>query len=256
MLRRYIPLWVTSLITVFLVGHLFISPARVGNKEIQAKEIVEQRVISPGERTVLTLNTTGLAEVVIFEESDDGSSLEALKAGQTPRTAKVFSNVRALAYPLASQTGATFQVQIRPQAPGEMTLSYTVGTSEQAMNQLRKGQNLVRNEGIIRSKGSYFIPVYQLVPGTIIKIGIREGTGTMALLKTMDYLAVKNNETTLASLCAPDSCLQANGKETLEVKVDDYDDRYLVIQTGEGSLEFSFQVIATPEVLNYIVSCG
>jgi hypothetical protein len=45
----------------------------------------------------------------------------------------------------------------------------------------------------------------------------------------------------------------STGRTVLELSVADYDDRYLVAE-GDG-LVVTYQVVATPEVLNYISSC-
>lgn len=260
MIRRYIPLLFAFVVCALLLSQLTTVRTSETAKKIEASSssanVVERQAIDPGGRTVMSVATTGLVEVVIFEEGDDGAQMEAFKAGQTPRTAKVFSNVKALSYPLSSATGANFHVRIHHQAPGETTVKYTPGTSEEAMGQLRKGQNLVRNQGTIRSDSLYFTPVYQLVPGTIVKLELKEGMGRVALLKTLDYLAAKKGEVKLTDLCAANPCATARGKATVEMKLDDFDDRYIVAQSEGGPIEFSYMVLATSEVLNYIATCG
>jgi hypothetical protein len=266
MVLRLFPLLLAVVVSAFLLAQLAVAP--VGDQEpamaqtpaasapVMTEDMVESRTIAPGERTVLMLQTTGVVDVVIFEETE-AAEFEAFQAGQVPRTAKVFTGVKALAYPLASQTGATFHVRVHHSVPGATTLHYEVGTSEEAMNQLRKGENLLRNRGTIVAEGLYLMPLYQLVPGTIVKVEPKAGQGTIALLKTRDYLTVKRGEKMLADLCADNPCVSAGGEQNnLEFYLDDYDDRYLAVQTETESLEFSYTVLATPEVLNYIVSCG
>lgn len=266
MVLRLLPLFLAIVVSAFLVGQLAVAPAGdevptmeptpAANGPVMTEDIVESRTVAAGERTVLMLTTTGVVDVVILEETEP-AEFEAFQAGQVPRTAKVFTNVRELAYPLASQTGANFHVRVHHRVPGVTALHYEVGTSEAAMNQLRKGENLIRNRGTLVAEGLYLMPIYQLVPGTIIKVEPKAGQGTIALLKTMDYLAVKRGEKTLGDLCADNPCVHASGEQNnLEFYLDDYDDRYLAVQTESDSLEFAYTVLATPEVLNYIVSCG
>lgn len=263
MVLRLLPLLLAIVVSAFLVAQLAVAPTGgeaptteqtpAISAPVMTEDIVESRVIAPGERTVLMIGTTGVVDVVIWEETEP-AEFTAFQAGETPRTAKVFMGVKELAYPLASQTGATFHVRVHHQVPGATTLHYEVGTSEAAMNQLRKGENLIRNRGTLVAEGLYLMPIYQLVPGTIVKVEPKAGQGTIALLKTLDYLAVKRGEKVLGDLCADNPCVNADNK--LEVYLDDYDDRYLVVQSETESLEFSYTVLATPEVLNYIVSCG
>lgn len=263
MVLRLLPLLLAIVVSAFLVAQMAVAP--IGGETptteqtpaisapVMTEDIVESRAIAPGERTVLTVRTTGVVDVVIWEETEL-AEYTAFQAGEVPRTARMFTGVKELAYPLASQTGATFHVRIHHQVPGVTTLHYEVGTSEEAMNQLRKGENLIRNHGTLVAEGLYLMPIYQLVPGTIVKVEPKAGQGTIALLKTLDYLAVKRGEKVLEDVCADNPCVSANNK--LEFYLDDYDDRYLVVKSETESLEFSYTVLATPEVLNYIVSCG
>lgn len=220
-------------------------------------EIVQKRTIAPGERTVLTVKTSGVVEVVIFEHTGEPELLGTFQAGRVPRTAKVFTNIKELAYPLASDVGADFYVRVRPLAAGRTTLHYEPGTISRAMAQLRGGSNLTRNRGTawVRS-GLHQMPVYQLVPGTVIRVEILTGQGTVALLKTRDYLAVRDGKVAVVSRCAAASCVRsATGGKVLELSLHDYDDRYLVAVAEGAPLTFSYQVIATPEVVDYITSC-
>lgn len=264
-MRGYLPLVYAVLVSAFLLGSLLTgipgreasAPPPVGVPSSEA-EIVQTRAIAPGERTVLTVRTTGVAEVVIFEEdAHDPSLLEEFRAGRVPRTARVFSNMKEVAYPLASQTGSTFHVRVRHLVQGDAVLEYSPGLDEQAMTQLRRGSPLVRNRGTVLVRGDlHHMPVYQLVPGTIIKVEIKAGRGTVALLKTRDYLAVRDGKATLASRCAPASCLRSAEGAVLELRVDDYDDLYLTAASDGDRVEFAYQIIATPEVLNYISTCS
>lgn len=223
--------------------------------KVITETMIEERSVGPQERTVFKLTTTGLMEVVVFAETDD-ADLNAFKSGATPRTAKVFTNIRELVYPLASQEGTTVYVRVHPLVAGETSLQYEAGTIEEAMARLRNGQNLVRNQGVIEVSDLHLMPIYQLVPGTIIKVTRQAGQGRVALLRTLDYLAVKKGEVALASLCTTNPCLDDTGQQSLEVYLDDYEDRYLVVQAESGAIRVSYAVIATPEVLNYAVSCN
>lgn len=219
--------------------------------------IVQQRTIPPGGRTVLTVKTSGLAEVVIFEHTGDGALLREFHAGATPRTARVFTNIRELVFPLASESGADFYIRVRPLIAGDTTLHYSSGTIAQAMSRLRHGRNLARNRGIVVvHRGLHQMPVYQLVPETVIRLEILGGSGTVALLRTRDYLAVRAGTSALARRCSAGSCLrsQTDGK-VLGLRLEDYDDRYLVAASDGAPLTFSYQVVATPDSLNYITTC-
>ena len=220
-------------------------------------DIVQKRTIAPGERTILTVRTSGVVEVVIFEHTGEPDLLQTFRSGQVPRTAKVFTNIKKLAYPLASEAGADFYVRVRPLTVGETTVYYESGTIAQAMARLRSGNDLVRNRGTVWVRdGLHQMPVYQLVPGTMIRVEILAGRGTVALLKTQDYLAVRDGRTTLVSRCVAGSCVRSEtGGTALALPLDDYDDRYLMAVPEGASLEFSYQVIATPKVLNYITTC-
>jgi len=251
---RYRPLALVLAGSGFVIAQLITASASPG-----VGDIVQKRTIAPGERTVLTVNTSGVVEVVIFEHSrtDEPDLLRTFHAGQVPRTAKVFTNIRDLAYPLASDVGADFYIRVRPLLAGETTLHYEPGTIAQAMTRLRGGNSLVRNRGTVLVRGGlHQMPVYQLVPGTVIRVEILTGRGTVALLKTRDYLAISKGQTTLVSRCAVGSCVRSeSGRLVLNLAIDDYDDRYLMAIPEGAPLTFSYQVIATPEVVNYITSC-
>jgi len=258
--RRYFPLLFSLVVCAFLLSQVAMGPT--GEAVTQAdvsstgEDILETKVIAPGERTMMTVRTTGLVEVTIVDESTaDAIEIQALAAGETPRSAKVFAHVKTLSYPLSSQTGATFHIRVRHQTPGETTVAYTPGTSEEAMAQLRKGENLMRNQGMLQVEGLYTMPVYQLVPETIVKLEIQKGKGMVVLLKTMDYLGVKAGEVTLNDLCGTNPCATESNK-VVEIKLNDYEDRYLAVLSEGKPIEFTYGVIATPDVLNYIVSCG
>ncbi len=260
MVRRYFPLVFSLVVCAFLLSQVTMSPT--GEAITQAdvsstgEDILETKVIAPGERTMMTVRTTGLVEVTIVDGSTaDAIEIQALGVGETPRSAKVFANVKMLSYPLSSQTGATFYVRIRHQIPGETTVEYTPGTSEEAMNHLRKGENLIRNQGVLQVQGLYTMPVYQLVPETLVKLAIQKGKGMVVLLNTMDYLGVKAGEVALSDLCGVNPCA-TDGNKTVEFKLSDYEDRYIAVLSEGKPLEFTYGVIATPGVLNYIVSCG
>lgn len=264
-MRPHLPLAFAVLVNAFLLTQLPAAapPDSAGairsapNAPAAGGDIVQTRSIAAGERTILTVRTSGIVEVVIYEHMGDAALLAEFQAGRTPRTARVFTDIKEVAYPLASQAGSDFHVRVHHRVPGDTVLHYEVGTIEQAMTRLRKGSNLVRNRGAVRvDRGLHQMAVYQLVPGTIIKIELVAGRGTVGLLKTLDYLAVRDGKATLASRCVPRSCLGSDGgRNVLEFAVDDYDDRYLVA-TSEGEMvEFTYQVIATPEVLNYIATC-
>lgn len=212
--------------------------------------------IAKDERTVMEISTTGLVEVVIMEDLGDETELQTFQAGEIPRSAKVFPNARWLKYPLFSSTGSTYYVRIRERKPGETSISYHVGTIPEALDRLIQGENLVRNEGILVTSVPYFQPVYQLVPGTIVNLEIRQGKGRVALLKTFDYLAVKNGEAKLQDLCSANPCATDSGQANIQVRLDEYEDLYIVAQPEGGELEFSYSVIATPEILNYTTTCS
>ncbi len=113
----------------------------------------------------------------------------------------------------------------------------------------------MRNQGTVRVEGGQlWMPVYQLVPGTILRVELRSGKGTVALLKTRDFLEVRDGRASLQSRCMPHQCLvSSSDRMVLELRLADYEDRYLVAE-GED-LVFSYEVIATPEVLNHIATC-
>jgi hypothetical protein len=260
MIRRYFPLLFSLVVCAFLLSQVAINPTGEAGTQADVsstgEDILETKVIAPGERTMMTVRTTGLVEVTIVDESTaDAIEIQALAAGETPRSAKVFAHVKTLSYPLSSQTGATFHIRIRHQTPGETTVAYTPGTSEEAMAHLRKGENLMRNQGTLQVEGFYTMPVYQLVPETIVKLEIQKGKGMVVLLKTLDYLSVKAGEVTLNDLCGANPCA-TDSNRSVEFKINDYEDRYLVMLSEDKPLEFTYGVIATPDVLNYIVSCG
>jgi len=260
MIRRYFPLWFSVVVCAFFLSQLAMSPTGEATRTINAsstsEDILETKVVAPGERTLMTVRTTGLVEVTIVDESIiQANEIPMLATGETPRGAKVFANVKTLTYPLASQTGTTFHVRIRHHTAGETTIAYAPGTSEEAMAHLRKGENLMRNQGMLQVEGLYTMPVYQLVPETIVKLEIQKGKGTVALLKTLDYLSVKAGEAKLSDLCGANPCA-TDSNTVVEMKLDDYEDRYIVALSEGESLEFTYGVIATPDVLNYIVSCG
>jgi hypothetical protein len=95
MVRRYIPLWFALAVCAFLLWQMPAVPKTEAAKTIPAAapnspDVVETQQIAPGGRTMMFINTTGLVEVVIFEESEEAQLVE-FKAGKIPRTAKVFT---------------------------------------------------------------------------------------------------------------------------------------------------------------------
>jgi hypothetical protein len=219
------------------------------------EDVVHPRPVKAGERTVLEVSTTGLVEVVVYEHTGDRQELEEFQAGRVPRTAKVFPQVREVSYPLSSVTDTQFYVRVRHLQPGETRVRYVPGTVDEAMARLRKGENLVRNRGVVVvDRGRLTMPVYQLVPGTVVRVEVQSGRGVVGLLKTRDYLDVRDGRATVASRCTPQTCVEASsGRAVVELAVADYEDRYLVAEGQE--LVFTYRVVATPEVLNYISSC-
>jgi len=257
--------WPAVLLALLLNGFLALqmllaqeegrSPENPARPLVLREDTVLKRVVRPGERTVVDVRTAGLVEVVIYEHLGNSEELAQFRAGQIPRTAKVFTHVKELHYPLASDSGSEFHLRIRHLLPGETSLRYEPGTIEEAMARLRRGQHLVRNQGAVQVRGGrLLLPVYQLVPGTLLRIEVRSGKGTVGVLRTRDYLEVRDGRASLQSRCRPDTCLEtSSGRGVVEVHLADYEDRYLVAE-GED-LVFSYQVIATPEVLNYIATC-
>lgn len=228
--------------------------AQVGESTQVRQDAVLSRKVGAGERVVLTVSTTSLADISIYEITGEREEEELFRAGGTPRTAKVFTSVVQVSYPLASLSGTEFLVRIQHRKPGIATVSYQPGTQDEAMSRLRRGQNLERNRGTAHvQQGFYSMPLYQLVPGTVVELEVEEGHGPVALFKVKDYLEVREERASLASRCRPDRCVDvASGRRRLELFVQDYDDLYLV---ATGPVRFRYRVVATPEVLNYISSC-
>lgn len=220
---------------------------------VTSDRVLTQRV-PPGARVVLEVRTTGLVDVAVYESTGNTQELQLFQEGGLPRTAKEFASVRQIQYPLASLSGTDFLVRVRYRQPGVTTVLFRPGTQDEAMGRLRRGENLVRNGATVDVReGLYTMPVYQLVPGTVVHVEVEEGTGSVALLKVRDYLDVREGRVSLASLCSPARCVgTASGRNQLELHVSDYDDLYLV---ATGPVRFRYQVVATPEVLNYISSC-
>ncbi len=241
----------------FLVGQMLLvrgSAVPVSAVEVREEETVLRRSVRAGERTVMEVSTTGLVEVVIYEHQGNSGELAEFQAGRVPRTAKVFSNLQELSYPLSSVSGSEFFVRIRHVRAGQTRVRYVTGTIDEAMGQLRKGKELVRNRGTVRVDGRQFMALYQLVPGTVVQVEVQGGRGVVGVLKTRDYLDVRDGRAALVSRCRPAECMEtSSGRTSLELAVQDYDDRYLVVE-GEG-LVVTYRVVATPEVLNYISSC-
>ncbi|MFN3284935.1 MAG: hypothetical protein ACK45F_01475 [bacterium] len=259
-LRSVVAALVALLFNGFLVGQMLATrgAALVSSREdvtVIREDAVQQRSVQAGERTVLEVSTTGLVEVVVYEHTGEEGELAQFQAGGVPRTAKVFSRVQEVSYPLSSVTEARFYVRVRHLEAGQTQVRYVPGTVDEAMGRLRKGEDLVRNGGTVRVGGEMLaMAVYQLVPGTVVRVEVRSGKGLVGLLKTRDYLDVREGRASLASRCTPATCVDASsGRTVLEVPISDYDDRYLVAE-GPG-LVFTYQVVATPEVLNYISSC-
>jgi hypothetical protein len=260
-MSRWTALLVAVAVNGFLVGQMLLgrtaarAPGAQDPPVVVREDAVLRRVVQAGERTVLEVSTTGLVEVVLYEHTGDAEELSQFRAGGVPRTAKVFTHVRELSYPLSSVSGSEFHVRVRHLEPGQTRLGYRPGTVDEAMGRLRKGQNLVRNSGtVVATRARVEMPIYQLVPGTVVRVEVRSGRGVVGLLKTRDYLDVRAGRAALGARCTPATCLDASsGRTGLELPVSDYEDRYLVAE-GSG-LVFTYQVVATPEVLNYISSC-
>ena len=217
-------------------------------------DAVLTRRVAAGGRVVLEVQTTGLVDVVIYEPTGDTQELQLFREGGVPRTAKEFSSVLRVQYPLASLSGTDFLVRVRHRQPGVTTVRFHPGTQDEAMGRLRRGENLVRNGGTVDVReGLYSMPIYQLVPGTLVRVEVEQGTGSVALLKFRDYREVREGRVSLGSLCSPARCVGAgSGRNQLKFYVSDYDDLYVV---ATGPVRFRYEVVATPEVLNYISSC-
>jgi hypothetical protein len=217
-------------------------------------DAVLARSVRAGERVVLAVRTTGLVDVTVYESTGDAAELQLFRGGGTPRTAKQFHSVLEVSYPLASLSGTDFWVRVQHRRPGRTSVFYRAGTQDEAMGRLRRGENLERNSGVVEAgEGLYSMPLYQLVPGTVVHLEVEAGTGTVGLLKVREFLEVKEGRASLGSRCSPARCVgTGSGRERLELYVSDYDDLYLVAQ---GPVRFRYRVVATPEVLNYISSC-
>jgi hypothetical protein len=217
-------------------------------------DAVLARSVRAGERVVLAVRTTGLVDVTVYESTGDAAELQLFRGGGTPRTAKQFHSVLEVSYPLASLSGTDFWVRVQHRRPGRTSVFYRPGTQDEAMGRLRRGENLERNSGVVEAgEGLYSMPLYQLVPGTVVHLEVEAGTGTVGLLKVREFLEVKEGRASLGSRCSPARCVGVgSGRERLELYVSDYDDLYVV---AEGPVRFRYRVVATPEVLNYISSC-
>jgi hypothetical protein len=217
-------------------------------------DAVLARSVRAGERVVLAVRTTGLVDVTVYESTGDAAELQLFRGGGTPRTAKQFHSVLEVSYPLASLSGTDFWVRVQHRRPGRTSVFYRPGTQDEAMGRLRRGENLERNSGVVEAgEGLYSMPLYQLVPGTVVHLEVEAGTGTVGLLKVREFLEVKEGRASLGSRCSPARCVGVgSGRERLELYVSDYDDLYVV---AEGRVRFRYRVVATPEVLNYISSC-
>jgi len=228
--------------------------ARPGEELSLTADAVLARSVRAGERVVLALRTTGLVDVTVYESTGDAAELQLFRGGGTPRTAKQFHSVLEVSYPLASLSGTDFWVRVQHRRPGRTSVFYRPGTQDEAMGRLRRGENLERNSGVVEAgEGLYSMPLYQLVPGTVVHLEVEAGTGTVGLLKVREFLEVKEGRASLGSRCSPARCVGVgSGRERLELYVSDYDDLYVV---AEGPVRFRYRVVATPEVLNYISSC-
>lgn len=259
-MRGLLPVFVVALLQGLLVWQLDTAPPSAGGVRAPerltlATDAVLTRKVGPGERVVLSLRTTGAADVAVYESTGDRAEEQLFRQGGAPRTAKVFSSVVQLNYPLASLSGTEFLIRVHHRRPGAATVSFQPGTQDEAMGRLRRGENLERNGGTVEvtREEVYSTPLYQLVPGTVVQIEVEAGAGPVALLKVRDYLDVREGRATLASRCAPARCVDsASGRARLDLYVTDYDDLYVV---AAGPVRFRYRVVATPEVLNYISSC-
>ena len=256
---RLVPLFLVGVLQGLLVLQLgYSTPMRSTGgpaEELGLRgDAVLTRSVRAGERVVLAVRTTGLVDVTVYESTGDTREVQAFRGGATPRTAKQFHSVLEVSYPLASLSGTDFWVRVQHRRPGRTSVFYRPGTQDEAMGRLRRGENLERNSGMVEAgEGLYSMPLYQLVPGTVVHLELEAGTGTVALLKVREFLEVKEGRASLGSRCSPARCVGAgSGRERLELYVSDYDDLYVVAQ---GPVRFRYRVVATPEVLNYISSC-
>jgi len=256
---RLVPLFLVGVLQGLLVLQLgYSTPMRSTGGPTEelglTGDAVLSRSVRAGERVVLAVRTTGLVDVTVYESTGDAREVQAFRGGATPRTAKQFHSVLEVSYPLASLSGTEFWVRVQHRRPGRTSVFYRPGTQDEAMGRLRRGENLERNSGMVEAgEGLYSMPLYQLVPGTVVHLEVEAGTGTVALLKVREFLEVKEGRASLGSRCSPARCVGAgSGRERLELYVSDYDDLYVVAQ---GPVRFRYRVVATPEVLNYISSC-
>jgi hypothetical protein len=257
--RRLVPVFLVGVLQGMLV--LQLSSSRLprglagpaGELSLTGDAILT-RSVRAGERVVLAVRTTGLVDVTVYESTGDAAEVQLFREGGTPRTAKQFHSVQEVSYPLASLSGTEFLIRVQHRQPGTTSVFYRPGTQDEAMGRLRRGENLERNSGVVEAQdGLYTMPLYQLVPGTVVHLEVEAGTGTVALLKVREFLDVKQGRASLGSRCSPARCVgTGSGRERLELYVSDYDDLYLVAQ---GPVRFRYRVVATPEVLNYISSC-
>ncbi len=256
---RLVPIFLVGLLQGLVVLQLAYSgpdrgPAGPAEELSLTTDAVLTRSVRPGERVVLQVRTTGLVDVTVYESTGDAREVQLFREGGTPRTAKQFLSVLHVSYPLASLSGTDFLIRVQHRRPGRTSVSYVPGTQDEAMGRLRRGDSLERNSGVVEAgEGLYSMPLYQLVPGTVVHLEVEAGTGTVALLKVREFLDVQEGGASLGSRCSPARCVgTGSGRERLELYVSDYDDLYVVAQ---GPVRFRYRVVATPEVLNYISSC-
>ncbi|MDR7392831.1 MAG: hypothetical protein QN182_12255, partial [Armatimonadota bacterium] len=135
-MRPGVAILVALLFNGFLIGQMLATrgAALVSAREdvtVVREDVVQERRVRAGERTVLEVSTTGLVEVVVYEYTGDAGELEEFRAGRVPRTAKVFSRVQEVSYPLSSVTEARFYVRVRHLEPGQTQVRYVPGTVDE-----------------------------------------------------------------------------------------------------------------------------
>ncbi|MFN3286477.1 MAG: hypothetical protein ACK45F_09370, partial [bacterium] len=88
---RWTALAVALLLNGFLVAQMLVShgvawtaPPREQLTVVQG-DVVQERPVRAGERTVLEVSTTGLVEVVVYEHTGEEGELGQFQAGGVPR---------------------------------------------------------------------------------------------------------------------------------------------------------------------------
>ncbi|MCS7129135.1 MAG: hypothetical protein RMH74_04675 [Candidatus Caldarchaeum sp.] len=257
MIGKISPLLFGLIPLVFALLQVYYNPVQldtaVYQKVLKQGDLyVVDLTFKPGDRYVVEFKTTGLSSLYVIEAKHYQLFLER---GEPPSSAISFNMVAELNLALPSNAGGEYKLVVRQLRDGDVKLHVKPGTVDEAVGRLRRGEDVLRNslEAEFPAGGVHVIPIYQFVMGTYVEINVLGAEKTL-VATLAEYLAYQRGSKNLEALCVGSRCIQGSG--TLKLVSEDYGDVYLLVQTSGSPANVKMKVVATPEMLLYVGTCG